>query len=84
MAQRLVQSQGQDPRRQDSTGFRRCRAAGPVKPVLAVVYLIFNEGYTASTGPLLVREDLCTEAFDSAACWSKLDADESEVTDSWR
>jgi RNA polymerase sigma-70 factor, ECF subfamily len=30
--------------------------------VQAVVYLIFNEGYTASTGQSLVRDDLCAEA----------------------
>jgi RNA polymerase sigma-70 factor (ECF subfamily) len=31
-------------------------------PVLAVLYLIFNEGYAASTGPGLTRDDLCAEA----------------------
>jgi len=30
--------------------------------VLAVVYLVFNEGYTASSGDRLTREDLCAEA----------------------
>jgi RNA polymerase sigma-70 factor (ECF subfamily) len=30
--------------------------------VLAVVYLIFNEAYAATSGPALVREDLATEA----------------------
>jgi predicted RNA polymerase sigma factor len=30
--------------------------------VLAVVYLIFNEGYAAHTGDALVRHDLCAEA----------------------
>jgi RNA polymerase sigma-70 factor (ECF subfamily) len=30
--------------------------------VMAVVYLVFNEGYAALAGPALVRVDLCTEA----------------------
>lgn len=33
-----------------------------LEAVQAVVYLIFNEGYAASTGIRLVREDLCLEA----------------------
>ena len=31
-------------------------------PVLRVVYLVFNEGYAASSGPALTRHDLSTEA----------------------
>ena len=30
--------------------------------VLRVIYLVFNEGYSASSGEAVVRDDLCTEA----------------------
>ncbi|MGB6451091.1 MAG: RNA polymerase sigma factor [Steroidobacteraceae bacterium] len=33
-----------------------------VNSVLCVVYLVFNEGYTASRGPVLMRHDLASEA----------------------
>ncbi|HEX3594739.1 MAG TPA: DUF6596 domain-containing protein, partial [Polyangiaceae bacterium] len=32
-----------------------------IDTVLAVVYLVFNEGYAVTSGQHLVREDLCTE-----------------------
>jgi RNA polymerase sigma-70 factor (ECF subfamily) len=33
-----------------------------IDAVLAVVYLVFNEGYAASTGAALIRRELCAEA----------------------
>jgi RNA polymerase sigma-70 factor, ECF subfamily len=47
--------------------------------VLAVVYLTFNEGYTASAGPSLLRLDLCEEAVRLARLLAGLMPDEPEV-----
>jgi RNA polymerase sigma-70 factor (ECF subfamily) len=50
-----------------------------LRAVLAVVYLIFNEGYTASSGDRLVREDLCEEAIRLGRLLAELMPDEPEV-----
>ena len=50
-----------------------------VAAVLAVLYLIFNEGYAASSGPQLVRDDLCGEAIRLARQLRELLPDEPEV-----
>ncbi len=50
-----------------------------LRPVLAVVYLVFNEGYTATTGTELVRHDLCAEAIRLARLLAELMPDEPEV-----
>ena len=55
--------EGQDPRGRHP--FRRPPAdllAERLDHAAAVLYLVFNEGYSASTGDLLVRRDLCDEA----------------------
>ena len=47
--------------------------------MLAVVYLIFNEGYAASSGDQLVREDLCAEAIRLGRVLVELMPDEPEA-----
>ena len=80
MAQRLVRVK------------RKIRAAGipyQVPPshllaerldaVLAVLYLIFNEGYSASAGEELLRRDLCAEAIRLGRVLSELLPGEPEI-----
>ena len=47
--------------------------------VLAVVYLIFNEGYAAAEGSSLVRGELCSEAIRLGRLLVRLLPDDSEV-----
>jgi RNA polymerase sigma-70 factor (ECF subfamily) len=50
-----------------------------LRPVLAVVYLVYNEGHTVSAGEQLVRDDLCREAVRLARLLAELMPDEPEV-----
>jgi RNA polymerase sigma-70 factor, ECF subfamily len=50
-----------------------------LQPVLAVLYLVFNEGYSASAGDHLIRRELCDEAIRLGKLLAVLMPDEPEV-----
>jgi predicted RNA polymerase sigma factor len=80
MAQRISRAK----QKIKTSGIRFDLPPGPeraerLRVVLQVLYLVFNEGYTASSGPALQRADLTTEAIRLTRLLQRLLPTEGEV-----
>lgn len=80
MAQRLVRAKGKI--RDAGIPYRVPEAEDlpdRLRSVLAVIYLIFNEGHTATSGDRLVRDNLCAEAIRLGRLLHELMPEDPEV-----
>ena len=79
MQQRLVRAKRKIRSARIPYAVPQTRAPRSAQLVLATLYLIFNEGYAATSGEALVRRELCSEAIRLLRVLRRLMPDEPGV-----